>query len=599
MRIFKNPDSSAPFEDTDLRSRRVSSDELSIEATEADHAVPLIVGVTGHRNLVPSEIPRLGNLVKNSLQDLERRFPHTPVQVMSTLAEGADMLVAEEAVKLDLPLIIPLPLALDVYGQDFTNQKSVDRLNVLCEKGEVLQLPLESSPPESRLTSRQTWARQYARLGIFVSSHCHILLVLWDGKPSKKLADTANVIHFHHHDVLPGYTDTSARSRLKMADDSSDLVYHIVCSRNQPDGDPSAPLKPFETFWLTTDEANPRTKDLPIRYQQIFARTAEFNLDQRRYADRIAAEEHSLLDQKGIADLAHGRRIDILFRTASWLAKHFQKRVNNMLRLTHLLAVLIGFAFIAYKNLPNQDNMIYAYLLFFAVGFFVFVIAEKRAWHRKYLDYRTLAEGLRVQFYWAAAGVKDEKYTNFAHENFLHKQDLELGWIRNVMRVASCRSVIEADSATDAGLEFAMRSWIGGQVEYFEKCVAVRTRLDRITKRIGFTCLSAGITATILLALFQTQVTENIKKLLIVLMGILPLIAAIREGYSYMKADKELINQYRFMHRIFAGAQRSLKVARDNEERREILEALGNVALQEHSEWILMHRKRPLKAKIR
>ena len=79
----------------------------------------------------------------------------------------------------------------------------------------------------------------------------------------------------------------------------------------------------------------------------------------------------------------------------------------------------------------------------------------------------------------------------------------------------------------------------------------------------------------------------------------LPLIAAIREGYSYMKADKELINQYRFMHRIFAGAQRSFKVARDNEERREILKALGDVALQEHSEWILMHRKRPLKTKIR
>ncbi len=130
MNIFRNLVSSASFQDTDQCGRRISFEEASIEATKTACAVPLIVGVTEHRNLVPSEMPRLRTLVKNSLQVLVRRFPHTPVQVMSVLAEGADILVAEEAVKLDLPLVIPLPLALDVYAQDFTNHKSVDRLNV-------------------------------------------------------------------------------------------------------------------------------------------------------------------------------------------------------------------------------------------------------------------------------------------------------------------------------------------------------------------------------------------------------------------------------------------------------------------------------------
>ncbi|MEO7149687.1 MAG: hypothetical protein ABIY40_07115, partial [Rhodanobacteraceae bacterium] len=59
-------------------------------------------------------------------------------------------------------------------------------------------------------------------------------------------------------------------------------------------------------------------------------------------------------------------------------------------------------------------------------------------------------------------------------------------------------------------------------------------------------------------------------------------------------ADKELIKQYRFMHRIFAGARAALDSTSDAAEQREILRALGEAALAEHAEWAVMHRQRPL-----
>jgi hypothetical protein len=77
-------------------------------------------------------------------------------------------------------------------------------------------------------------------------------------------------------------------------------------------------------------------------------------------------------------------------------------------------------------------------------------------------------------------------------------------------------------------------------------------------------------------------------------MGILPLIAATRDAYAHKKAEKELIKQYRFMHRVFRNAQQKLAIAETDAERREILLALGEAALDEHAEWILMHRERPL-----
>jgi hypothetical protein len=51
--------------------------------------------------------------------------------------------------------------------------------------------------------------------------------------------------------------------------------------------------------------------------------------------------------------------------------------------------------------------------------------------------YRALAEGLRIQSCWRRAGIAASADHEFAHDNFLQKQNIELGWIRNVMRAAS------------------------------------------------------------------------------------------------------------------------------------------------------------------
>jgi hypothetical protein len=48
------------------------------------------------------------------------------------------------------------------------------------------------------------------------------------------------------------------------------------------------------------------------------------------------------------------------------------------------------------------------------------------------------------------------------------------------------------------------------------------------------------------------------------------------------------------MRGLFADARARLDAAPDAAARREILRALGEAALAEHSEWALLHRERPL-----
>ena len=98
----------------------------------------------------------------------------------------------------------------------------------------------------------------------------------------------------------------------------------------------------------------------------------------------------------------------------------------------------------------------------------------------------------------------------------------------------------------------------------------------------------------IILAIAGTDMTEDNRTYLLVLMGIFPLFAGVRDAYSHKKAEKELIKQYRFMGGILANARRLLDSSDDVNFRRAVLRALGNAALEEDAEWILMHRERPL-----
>ena len=79
-----------------------------------------------------------------------------------------------------------------------------------------------------------------------------------------------------------------------------------------------------------------------------------------------------------------------------------------------------------------------------------------------------------------------------------------------------------------------------------------------------------------------------------ILMGVMPLIAGIWDAYSNKKAEKELIRQYGFMRTVFGKARRLVNGSEEIGFQRQVLRALGQAALDEGAEWLLMQRERPL-----
>ena len=572
--------------------------------SELIEPVSLVVGVTGHRNLVESETSDLKDKIRGLFVKLQDLYPHTPVVLLTSLAEGGDLLAAEVARELDLRIVAPLPLPRGLYLREFRSQTARQAFEDLCNYAHVFELPLVGGTT-LELVSHEGVARskQYAQAGVYVASHCQVLLALWDGKPSDELGGTAQVVQYHITDEMPGFLGNRKTGQQLLAEDENDLVLHVVCSRDRANGEPAAPLTPFEARWLSSDLDEPVADRLPDRYQRIFARTDEFNRDTLKYRDKISRERTDLISPDEYKRLnGNDRRVFQLFYTADWLANHFQRRLNTALRGTYLIAVLMGLSFILYADVPGYDNMVFVFLLFFFVGFVLYRLGKKRHWHRKYLDYRVLAEGLRVQYFWQIAGVSAGSGTEFAHDNFLQKQDIELEWVRNVMRVASLRRRARSGPSIEGGLDEVIQRWIGdplahangSQVSYYTQKAEERTQLHKMTLVIGSACLWAGIAVAVFLAFFQHALGDAARNSLVVLMGILPLIAGVREAYAHKRADKEVIKQYQFMHRIFRNAAYQLARAETTDDKLCILRALGHAALDEHAEWILMQRERPL-----
>jgi hypothetical protein len=544
----------------------------------------LVVGVTGHRDLREEEVAGLRAQVRDFFLDLRERFPGLPITLLSPLAAGADQLVTDVARELGVRVVAVLPVPAAMYREDFDDPESQALYDQQLAGSDVLALPLLQAS-DTRAVERGGHARdlQYAQAGIFASSHCHILLALWDGEPSGMLGGTAQVVDFHLHGSMPEAIDRRQSAAVMLGLDEETLVHHIPVGRRSGSAAMGAPR------WLTSGSERTAHEGLPQAFEQVFRRHAEFLQDHARYEDDI---------EDAVARDGSDCPVQQQFVAADWLASTYRRRVGRVLLATYLVTGLMGFAFITYSDFTAQDLMLYVFLGLFAIGVAINAMAQRREWHRKYIDYRALAEGLRVQSYWRRAGIVDTSRPSFAHDNFLQKQDVELGWIRNVMRGASVDGMLVPLSPRD-GIDPVINEWIGapgadGQLDYYTQTAARRAIHHRRTELLASLCLWTGIGLSLLLAVFARLLDDDLQNLMVAAMGLLSLTAAVHEAYAYKKADKELIKQYRFMARIFGAAQRRLSLCRSDGERRQLLRTLGEAALAEHAEWTLMHRERPL-----
>lgn len=335
----------------------------------AAERIPVVVGVTGHRNIQNADRDVLYNVVYRQLAALKTRCPHSPIVMLNSLAEGADQLCAEAAVALSIPLIAALPMARSEYERDFS-EAALPRFRALCDAAaECFAVPATERAPE--LPDREF---AYRQAGIYVATHAHILFALWDGEPSASGCGTAETVRF--------VTDCAYRPTDSIPLHGVCTVMQIKTPRNGAD----------------TDAGTVRFLGDASACSEILARTDEFN----RLAEEHAAPAPSLLPKDREPD-AQLDRMEALYTQADALSIRFAKQYRRILAALAIISTIITVSFLLYDE-AELHWMILICGLMFLIAWMVQRRGKKIACHRRYLEYRTLAEGLRVQAFLRYAG---------------------------------------------------------------------------------------------------------------------------------------------------------------------------------------------------
>jgi hypothetical protein len=389
----------------------------------------------------------------------------------------------------------------------------------------------------------------------------------------------------------------------------NDLIYEIRCSRLSDARSAKTPAGIKDLGFVRGSEKIETTDaGLPSVLHALLERSGGFNRDVAEYGLDIQSEGRRLAPAAPFKTPESLLYMDRLFVAADWLGGHFRRCYTRALRTRYALWALLALLLLIYKKGSTEAfalPTILGVLAIFAIGALLARWAHQRNWQRRYLDYRALAEGLRVSFYWELAGVRKRFGDEFAHESFLQKQDVELEWIRAAMRAVSLRCALLPAVDWPSGFEHAFAGWIGdahpvsgsGQLHYYRQRSHALERRQKRAEEIASGSLYAGLGVAVVLAVdaYTRQIgtpwlLEPWHDVLLWPLALLTIYGAIFEIYLGEKADRALIRQYRYMDSLFSFAAAELSAANSEADKLDLLRALGHASLAEHAQWILAHR---------
>lgn len=157
--------------------------------------IPVVIGVTGHRNIDGRDKDELKREVAAALSEIRSACSggsgegNTPVIMLNAFAQGADMLCAEVAFGMGIAVYAVLPCSEEKYIKSFTDAEDAEKLRSYLAKSERVMVAPDLEKNAAWLAGEFKMSAddyEYRQAGIYIAEHCHVLLALWDGCPPEK-----------------------------------------------------------------------------------------------------------------------------------------------------------------------------------------------------------------------------------------------------------------------------------------------------------------------------------------------------------------------------------------------------------------------------
>ncbi len=410
-----------------------AADEEGDDAWAADpvpgYAPPKVplglkLGVTGHRlELIGDQQERielaLGALFDALCATLDRlgtdhaslfASDAAQIQLVSPLAEGADQIAARVALGRGCEIEAVLPFARSTYEQDFTSGTARAAFRgLLGEARSILELPGRRTAPLAA----------YVMAGRATIAHCDLLIAVWDGEPPRGRGGTGEVVEIAllegtpivHVPIDPArpvrllwsgfdphVSTTRENSHAAAVPYSKDALTALIDAILLPPSDPRE--RAFIHAYYAERE---RRLNGRIEYPLLLALTGVSRL--RRTSVRARPMQEALAGEwqgfRAACGEPHGMAIaiDPLQRAYCWsdqLARHFAQTYRS----GHIFNFIVGAVAVltALAGLVIPQGKLWlagAELAMIAAVIVNTQVGVRHAWHRRWLDYRQLAERLR------------------------------------------------------------------------------------------------------------------------------------------------------------------------------------------------------------
>jgi hypothetical protein len=157
-----------------------------------DHVTTVNIGVIGHRYL--SDPESIEKQVDLALLRIQETFKGDKLNILSQLAIGADQIVARRALTYpETRLLVPLPMPLDIYLEDFGASAARDAFFELYRRAyEIWTLPGAGTRDDA-----------YYAAGVFLVERSDVVVAVWDGQAARGRGGTAEMVALSRERGIP------------------------------------------------------------------------------------------------------------------------------------------------------------------------------------------------------------------------------------------------------------------------------------------------------------------------------------------------------------------------------------------------------------
>ena len=153
--------------------------------------IPITIGVIGHLDVTFSDEHR--NVITKIFDDLNKKYPNSPLVLFSQLAQGADIEVAKvflewkKEKRKDFKLTIPLPYEKEEFVGSLNSSEKTDFEEVISKADKQFILENIDNLPKEEL---------YRNGGKFVADSSIILIALYENEDNNKKGGTADIVRY-------------------------------------------------------------------------------------------------------------------------------------------------------------------------------------------------------------------------------------------------------------------------------------------------------------------------------------------------------------------------------------------------------------------